>query len=168
MLETPVKQSAVNGMGDGFGHGGGVHDHLLCAGLVDNAVTQGRLDSGRQQCLHTSHILLQRASYSASSRTGRWANWFASWSRHRSTASLGPVDQRGQSDQRVLHVELLEQHWTQQLTALWLGRLRPHGTPRRNLQKTGAGKTIPCNSCAHQSSTEVSVRSMDCRLFRAD
>ena len=48
---------------------------------------------------------------------------------------LGSVDQRGQSDQGVLHVELLVQPWTEQLAGLRLRRLRTHRTPWSNLQE---------------------------------
>ena len=69
--------------------------------------------------------------------------------------------------QRVLHVELLVQRWTEQVTGLRLRRLRTHGTPWRNLQKTGAGKTITCKSCAYQSA-QSRVESTTCEFFRAD
>lgn len=52
VLAALVKQPAVGLMRNGFRHDGGVHDHLLRTGLLDHAATPGRLDAGRQQCLH--------------------------------------------------------------------------------------------------------------------
>lgn len=56
--------------------------------------------------------------------------------RHRERAlDLGPVDQRRQSDQRVLHVDQLVEPGDEQLAALRLRRLRTHRTPRGDLQE---------------------------------
>ena len=51
VLAALVQQSAVGGVGNGLGHDGGVHDQLLCAGLLGDAATPGRLDAGSQQRL---------------------------------------------------------------------------------------------------------------------
>lgn len=54
---------------------------------------------------------------------------------HERAFDLGPVDQRRQPDQRVLHVDLLVQSWAEQLTGLRLRRLRAYRNPRGNLQE---------------------------------
>ena len=59
---------------------------------------------------------------------------------------LGPVDQRGQPDQWVLHVDLLVQPRTEQLAGLRLRRLRTYAISERICKKTSVGRTIPCKS----------------------
>ena len=46
-----------------------------------------------------------------------------------------PVDQRGQADEGMEHVQQLIQAWTEQLGGLRLGRLRAHRDAWRNLQE---------------------------------
>ena len=67
VLAALVQQPAVGGMGDGLGHDGGVHDHLLRAGLLDDATTPGSIGAGRKQRFHA---FLSNA-FSPARQTGR-------------------------------------------------------------------------------------------------
>jgi len=90
--------------------------------------------------------------------------WFAKVRRSKRERALDlcPVDQHGQPHQRVGHVDLLVQSWTEQLGHLRLRRLRDHG-----VSGAGTGKTIPCKCCILQPE-EMQARSRACALFRAD
>lgn len=196
-----------------FGHDGGVHDHLLRAGFLDDVATQGGINTGRQQRLHAffSNVLsparqaarvdeqlglqvglaaeeplvqvlhsgvdhcfvgriegvlqVQQPSHQAR-RQGRVVT--AGGKRDRKGAlDLGPVDQRGQSDQRVLHVELLVQLGRDSWPDCGCEGSGPIGILGVICKKTGTGKTIPCKACAHQSA-ERRVKSRACELFKAD
>ena len=52
MLAALIQQTAVSGMGDCFGHDGGVYDHLLHAGAANCTAAVGGVNAGGQQCLH--------------------------------------------------------------------------------------------------------------------
>ena len=110
-------------------------------------------------------LRVQKASDQA--RSQGWAAT-TEGERHREGAlDLLPVEQSGQPDQWVLHVDLLVQPWTEQLGRLRLRRLWTHRTPRGNLQENRYGQNHTLQTLRHQSA-ELHVRSRACRLFRAD
>lgn len=168
-------------MGDGLGHDGGVHDHLLSTGLLDHADTPGGLDAGCQQRLHAFFSNALSPARQAGRVNGQFGlqvglateelpvlvlhpgvdhrfigciegvlqvqqtghqarrqGWPAATRGERGrerALDLGPVDQTGKPDHRVLHVDLLVQPWAEQLGRLRLRRLRTHQTPWWNLQE---------------------------------
>lgn len=52
MLAGLIQQAAIVGIGDSFGHHGGIDNHLVEAGLFDQLGRTGRLNGDCQQGLH--------------------------------------------------------------------------------------------------------------------
>ena len=76
-----------------------------------------------------------------------------------------PVHQPSQTNQRVLHVELLVQARAKHLSGLGRAGVRLHGL--QNLQECGGRYLFPCKYRTTLQ-PKFRYRSMACELFRAD